>query len=116
MTAAPFLLDAVLVASLVAIGLFMVVAKSNLVKKLLGLNIVQTATFAFLVASGRGTGGDPPVLSEATAAPYADPLPQAMVLTGIVVSVAVSAVALALIVRIHAHFGTIEVRDLKDAS
>jgi multicomponent Na+:H+ antiporter subunit C len=110
----PFLADAVLVAALFAIGTYMVVAKSNLLKKLIGLNIMQTAVFAFLVAFGRTHGADPPVLGPSTAPPYADPLPQAMVLTGIVVAVAVSAVALSLIAQIHAHVGTIEVADLKE--
>jgi multicomponent Na+:H+ antiporter subunit C len=111
---ASFLADAVLVASLFAIGAYMVVAKSNLIKKLIGLNVLQTAVFAFLVAFGRTHGADPPLIGPDTAPPYADPLPQAMVLTGIVVAVAVSAVALSLIAQIHAHVGTIEVADLKE--
>jgi len=49
-----------------------------------------------------------------TSAPYASPIPHAMVLTGIVVAVSVTAVALALIVQIHAHFGTIEIDELKE--
>jgi multicomponent Na+:H+ antiporter subunit C len=99
---------------LFGIGLYMLVAKSNLLKKVLGLNVMQTAVFAFLVTSGMVEGGDPPIVAAGTAAPYANPIPHAMVLTGIVVAVGVTALALALVVRIHAHYGTIEVDELKD--
>jgi multicomponent Na+:H+ antiporter subunit C len=95
------------------IGLYMLVAKSNLLKKLLGLNVMETAVFAFIVTAGMVEGGDPPILVAGTRAPFASPIPQAMVLTGIVVAVSVTAVALALIVQIHAHYGTIEVDELK---
>jgi multicomponent Na+:H+ antiporter subunit C len=107
-------LDYVLVVILFCVGLYMLVSKSNLLKKLLGLNVMETAVFAFIVTSGMIEGGDPPILVAGTAAPYASPIPQAMVLTGIVVAVSVTAVALALIVQIHAHFGTIEVDELKE--
>jgi len=108
-------LDYLAVAALFGIGLYMLVAKSNLLKKVLGLNVMQTAVFALLVTSGMIDGADPPVRTEATSAPFANPLPQAMVLTGIVVAVALTAVALALIVQIHADYGTIEVDELKEA-
>lgn len=107
-------LDALAMVALFAIGSYMLIAKSNLIKKLLGLNVMQTAVFAFLVTSGMVEGGDPPLLLDTTSAPYAAPIPQAMVLTGIVVAVAVTAVALTLIVQIHAHYGTIEVDELKE--
>ena len=107
-------LDYLAVAALFGIGLYMLVAKSNLLKKVLGLNVMQTAVFAFLVTSGMVRGGDPPIHAEATAPPYASPIPQAMVLTGIVVAVALTAVALALIVQVHADYGTIEVDELKE--
>jgi multicomponent Na+:H+ antiporter subunit C len=95
------------------VGLYMLVRKSNLLKKLLGLNVMETAVFAFLVTSGMIEGGDPPIRTAGTSPPFANPIPHAMVLTGIVVAVSVTAVALALIVQIHAHYGTIEVDELK---
>lgn len=100
---------------LFCVGLYMIIAKSNLIKKVLGLNVMQTSVFALLVTSGMIDGADPPVRTAATSAPFANPLPQAMVLTGIVVAVALTAVALALIVQIHADYGTIEVDELKEA-
>ncbi|MBW6456054.1 MAG: NADH-quinone oxidoreductase subunit K [Trueperaceae bacterium] len=99
---------------LFCVGLYMLVAKSNLLKKLLGLNVMETAVFAFIVTAGMVEGGDPPIMVAGTSAPFASPIPHAMVLTGIVVAVSVTAVALALIVQIHAHFGTIEIDELKE--
>jgi multicomponent Na+:H+ antiporter subunit C len=106
--------DYVAVVILFGVGLYMLVAKSNLLKKILGLNVMETAVFAFLVTAGMVEGGDPPIIAAGTSAPYANPIPQAMVLTGIVVAVSVTAVALALVAQIHAHYGTIEVDELKE--
>lgn len=107
-------LDYVAAIVLFCVGLYMLVAKSNLLKKLLGLNVMETAVFAFIVTAGMIEGGDPPIMVAGTSAPFANPIPHAMVLTGIVVAVSVTAVALALIVQIHAHYGTIEVDELKE--
>jgi multicomponent Na+:H+ antiporter subunit C len=107
-------LDYVAAIVLFAVGLYMLVAKSNLLKKLLGLNVMETAVFAFIVTSGMIEGGDPPIMVAGTAPPYVSPVPHAMVLTGIVVAVSVTAVALALMVQIHAHYGTLEVDELKE--
>jgi multicomponent Na+:H+ antiporter subunit C len=99
---------------LFCVGLYMLVAKSNLVKKLLGLNVMETSVFAFLVTAGMIEGGQEPIMVAGSAPPYTSPIPHAMVLTGIVVAVSVTAVALALIAQIHAHYGTIEVDELKE--
>jgi multicomponent Na+:H+ antiporter subunit C len=107
-------LDYVAVAALFCIGLYMLVAKSNLLKKLMGLNVMETSVFAFIVTSGMVEGGDPPLLVAGAQPPFASPIPQAMVLTGIVVAVSVTAVALSLIVQIYAHYGTLEVDELKE--
>ena len=107
-------LDYVAVAVLFCIGLYMLVAKSNLLKKLLGLNVMETSVFAFIVTSGMIEGGEPPILVAGAEGPFANPIPQALVLTGIVVAVSVTSVALALIVQVHAHYGTLEVDELKE--
>lgn len=91
---------------LVAIGLFVLIDDENLVKKVLGLNIFQTGIFLFFISLGYRTGSGPPILS-ADAGPYANPLPQVLMLTAIVVGVSVTAVALALIVRIYREYGTL---------
>ncbi len=107
-------LDYVACVVLFCVGLYMLVAKSNLIKKVLGLNVMETAVFAFIVTSGMIDGGQEPIVVAGSAPPYTSPIPHAMVLTGIVVAVSVTAVALALIAQIHAHYGTIEVDELKE--
>ena len=105
-------LDYVASVVLFLIGLYGVIAKNNLVKKLMGLNIMETAVFAFVVATGIVTGGDAPVVGADSSPPFANPLPHALILTGIVVAVSTTAVALALIARMHSHIGTIEADEL----
>ena len=108
-------LDYVAFVVLFCIGLYVVLARSNLVKKLLGLNIMETAVFAFIVTSGMVDDGSAPILGGDVIGPFASPLPHAMILTGIVVAVSITALALALIVEIHRQCGTIEADELKGA-
>ena len=107
-------LDYTAVVVLFCIGLYAVIIKNNLIKKLLGLNIMETAVFAFIVTSGMVSGGSPPVVGPGAEAPMASPLPHALVLTGIVVALATTALALALIIRIHRRHGTIEADELRE--
>jgi multicomponent Na+:H+ antiporter subunit C len=98
---------------LMMIGLYAVVAKGNLVKKVLGLNLLQTAVFLFYLSIGRIDGGTVPVIWKdrppgTEGVPYENPVPHVLMLTAIVVGVSVTAVALALIVRIKEAYGTIE--------
>lgn len=109
-----FDMDYLAVVVLFCVGLYMVIAKSNLVKKVLGLNVIETSVFAFIVTSGMVEGGDPPVIGAAAGGTLTSPIPHAMVITGIVVALGVTAVALALIIQIHAHYGTIEVDELRE--
>lgn len=99
---------------LFCIGLYIIIAKSNLIKKLLGLNIMETAVFAFIVTLGAVDGGAPPILGPGATPPYASPLPHALVLTGIVVAVSTTALALSLIIRIYQQCGTIEADELRE--
>lgn len=93
---------------LVAIGLYMMIASPNLVKKLIGVNLFQTAAFLFFVTSAYVEGGQSAVVpaGEATGT-YVSPLPHVIVLTAIVVGVSLTAVGLALIVRIYSEYGTL---------
>lgn len=94
---------------LMTIGIYAVLAKGNLVKKVIGLNILQTAVFLFYLSIGRVSGGTVPVIwEEHPEGPYENPLPHVLMLTAIVVGVSVTAVALALIVRIKEAYGTAE--------
>lgn len=111
----------VLFAILLVVGLYMVVASSNLVKKVIGLNLFQTAIFLFFVSTAYvaevdGIAGSAPVIPPEAVAydPYASPLPHVIVLTAIVVGVALTAVALALIVRIYGAYGTLDEQTLRE--
>jgi multicomponent Na+:H+ antiporter subunit C len=92
---------------LMMIGLYTVVSRPNLVKKVIGLSLLQTAVFLFFISLGKITEGTAPVLTP-TATLYSNPLPHALILTAIVVSVSTLAVALAIIVNIKDTYGTVE--------
>lgn len=96
------------------IGLYIIIAKNNLIKKLLGLNIIETAVFSFIIALGVVDGGSAPIMGQGASPPFASPLPQALILTGIVVAVSTTALALGLIIRIHRQHGTIEADELRE--
>ncbi len=96
---------------LMMIGLYIVVARGNLVKKLVGLNIFQTSVFLLYITMGKVTGGTAPILDERFTV-YSNPLPHVLILTAIVVGVATTALGLALVVRIKESYGTIEEDEL----
>ncbi|MFC7213341.1 cation:proton antiporter subunit C [Saliphagus sp. GCM10025308] len=104
----------VLVFVVLGIGLYMTIASQNLVKKLIGVNLFQSAIFLFFVATAYVEGGRAPILKTGTDAPLASPLPQVIVLTAIVVGIALTAVGLALIVRIHGEYGTLREDTLRE--
>ncbi len=89
------------------IGLYMVIANANLIKKVIGLSIFQTGVFLLYITLGKLEGGSAPILTD-NIEQYANPLPHVLILTAIVVGVATTAVALALVVRIHAEYRTLE--------
>jgi len=110
-----------LFALLLVIGLYMVVASSGLVKKIIGLNLFQSAIFLFFVSTAYlgeigGESGQAPIIPKEAVAydPYASPLPQVIVLTAIVVGVALTAVGLALIIRIYGEYGTLDEETLRE--
>ncbi len=88
-------------------GLYIVVARGNMVKKLVGLGLFQTSVYLLYISPGKILGGSPPILSDQHTV-YANPLPHVLILTAIVVGVATLALGLALVVRINETFGTIE--------
>jgi len=93
-------------------GLYIVIAKGNLVKKVVGLNIFQTSVFMFYISIGKVIGGTAPIfpvdMEIDNNIVYSNPLPHVLILTAIVVGVATTSLALALIVRIREEYGTIE--------
>jgi len=92
---------------LMMIGFYAMIAKENLVKKILGMNIFQTGVILLYVSISKVSGGTVPIIWD-RGGPYDNPLPHVLMLTAIVVSVSTTAVALALIVRIYKSYGTIE--------
>lgn len=92
---------------LMVTGLFIVIARGNLIKKLIGLSIFQTSVYLLYIAPGKLLGGTAPILAPQFSV-YSNPLPHVLILTAIVVGVSVLALGLALTVRIQEAYGTIE--------
>lgn len=97
-----------LVIILMMIGLYTVVSRGNLIKKIVGLNLFQTSVFIFYISMGKIIGGTAPILTDDPDLVFSNPLPHVLILTAIVVGVATTALGLALVVRIREAYGTIE--------
>ena len=98
-------------AALLLIGLYGMLAKPNLVRKLMAMNILQGAVIMFFISLAAKSGATVPIAVEGdearVATAYVNPLPHALMLTAIVVSVSTTGVALALLIRIHRRYGTL---------
>lgn len=102
-------------AILLMIGFYAVIAKSNLIKKLIGLSMFQSAVFLLYITMDKVDGGTAPIL-EANSPDqlYSNPLPQVLILTAIVVGISTTAMGLAIVVRIKEAYGTIEDDEISD--
>ena len=91
-------------------GFYIVIARGNLIKTVIGLNIFQISVFLLYITMGKVKQGTAPIIQETAQADqaYSNPLPSVLILTAIVVGVATTALALALIVRIREDYGSIE--------
>jgi len=98
---------------LMMIGFYVVIAQGNLVKKVVGLNVFQVSVFLFYISMSKVKGGTAPILDEGIEV-YTNPLPHVLILTAIVVGVATTALALALVVRIRDAYGTIEEDEIEN--
>jgi multicomponent Na+:H+ antiporter subunit C len=96
---------------LMVAGLFIVIARGNLIKKLVGLGIFQTSVYLLYIVPGKVLGGTAPIISPDFKV-YSNPLPHVLILTAIVVGVATLALGLALVVRIKEAYGSIEEDDI----
>ncbi len=92
-------------------GFYLVISRGNLIKKIVGLNIFQTSVFLLYISMGKKAGGTAPIVLERFDT-YSNPLTSVLILTAIVVGIATTALALALIVRIHEAYGSIEEDDI----
>lgn len=96
-------------AVLLMVGFYAVIARGNLIKKLLGLSIFQSAVFLMYITMNKVEGGTAPIIQpDAVTQLYSNPLPQVLILTAIVVGVSTTALGLSIIVRIKETYGTIE--------
>jgi multicomponent Na+:H+ antiporter subunit C len=109
------------------IGLYAMIAKNNLVKKIVGMNIFQTAIILFYVSTGAKKGATIPIIEHhggeehaetagahlVHAADYINPLPHVLMLTAIVVAVATLGVALALAVKVYQQYQTLEEDEIR---
>jgi len=93
------------------LGLYVVVSRGNLVKKIVGLNIFQTSVFLLYISLSKVSGGTAPILTGKPES-FSNPLPHVLILTAIVVGISTTALGLALVVRIRESYGTIEEDDI----
>jgi multicomponent Na+:H+ antiporter subunit C len=92
---------------LMAAGLYVMIARGNLVKKLIGLSIFQTSVYLLYIAPGKLIGGTAPIVAAGYEV-YSNPLPHVLILTAIVVGIATLALGLAIVVRVREAYGSIE--------
>ena len=107
---------------LMMIGLYAIIVKNNLVKKIVGMNIVQTAIILFFISIGAKRGATIPIImhghnggdhAAVHAVDYINPLPHVLMLTAIVVAVATLGVALALVIKLHQEYNTLEEDEIR---
>ncbi len=109
---------------LMMIGLYAMIVKNNLLKKLVGMNIFQTAIILFYISIGYKKGATIPIIKDPhnahtasehmiKASDYINPLPHVLMLTAIVVSVATFGVALALVVKVYQRYQTLEEDEIR---
>lgn len=98
---------------LMMLGFYALIARGNLVKKIVGLNIFQASVFLLFISMGKVSGGTAPILDERFTI-YSNPLPHVLILTAIVVGVATTALGLAIIVRINEAYGTLEEDEIEE--
>ena len=92
---------------LMVAGMYILIARGNLLKKLLGLGVLQTSVYLLYIAPGKLIGGTAPIIAEGFRV-YSNPLPHVLILTAIVVGVAPLPLGLAIVVRIREAYGSIE--------
>ena len=101
---------------LILIGLYIVLVKHNLIKVIIGLAILDTGVNLFLISVGYVAKGTAPIFSGSGtgAQQMVDPVPQALVLTAIVIGVAVLALALSFAIRLYHYYGTLNLREIRE--
>ncbi len=103
-----------LIGAIFLVGLWGVISIPNLVKKVVALSIANSAIILFFIYFGSLSGEEAPILIEGASRPV-DPLPQALMLTAIVVGVCIVALALLLVYRLYLRYGTLDIREIERA-
>ena len=101
---------------LIALGLFTIVTKYNLIKTVIGLSVMDYGVNLLIISIGYNPGGTAPIFTqgELTYASYfVDPIPQALTLTSIVIGACVTAMSLSLVIKIHESYGTLDTREIR---
>lgn len=102
-------------AVLLMIGFYAVIAKPNLIKKLIGLSIFQSAVFLLYITMGKVEGGTAPIFQAGVEDQvFSNPLPQVLILTAIVVGISTTALGLGIVVRIKEEYGSIEEHEIQE--
>jgi len=101
-------------AILLMIGFYAVIAKRNLVKKLIGLSLFQSAVFLLYITMGKVDGGTAPIFGGTSNAIFSNPLPQVLILTAIVVGISTTALGLGIVVRLKEEYGSIEEHEIQE--
>ncbi len=102
-------------AALFTIGLYTMLSRRNMIKKVMGLNIMETSVFLFYISMGSVRNGRAPIVIPGSEnVIYVNPIPQALVLTAIVVGVSVTGFALALIIKLYGDYGTLNADKIKE--
>lgn len=110
-------IDYIVCAVVFGIGLYAVMIKKNLIKIVIGLSLMEYSVQYFLIATGYVMGGSPPIVDlpdiTAQTATMVDPLPQALVLTSIVIGLSVTALALSIAIVLYKHYGTLDITEMR---
>ncbi len=99
--------------ALILLGMAGMLFKRNLMKIVMSLSIADSGTLLLLIAIGYRSGGTAPILTGYEGGPMVDPLPQALVLTAIVIGVCVLIMAVSLVVNVYRHYGTLDVEKVR---
>ncbi|MCR5664562.1 MAG: sodium:proton antiporter [Oscillospiraceae bacterium] len=101
---------------LMSLGLYCIVCKYNLVKTVIGLSIMDYGVNLLIVSIGFNPGGTAPIFTLSELTPesfFVDPIPQALTLTSIVIGACVTAMSLALVIKLHEQYGTMDTREIR---
>ena len=101
---------------LIVLGLYCIVTKYNLVKTVIGLSVMDYGVNLLIISIGYNPGGTAPIFTEGeltAASTFVDPIPQALTLTSIVIGACVTAMSLALVIKLKEQYGTIDTREIR---